>query len=532
MIEFRDFSFQYPQSEQPVLQAVNLQILPGSLTLVAGPSGSGKSTLLRCLNGLVPHFTGGRVQGHLEVGGLDPLKIGPAGMTAKVGFVFQEPESQFVFDNSEDEIAFALENRGMTRTEMKNRLDKIYRQLKLQQLRNREISTLSGGEKQKVAIASALVLKPAILVLDEPTSQLDPVSADDILQYLVSLKQKLGLTIVISEHRLERLLPYTDRMIYLAGDCRVLEGPTREVLSVMENVPPVIQIARKLKISPLPITPEEFPRLRIQKVPLKENPDQKLPHTALLQVQGLKVKYDNQLILKDVSLALRESEILILMGPNGAGKTTLLRATMGLISSDGSRSVGGQDLDALSLRDVIKTIAYLPQNPNDLLFADSVMEEMKVTLTNHNLPIDNEEIIRHLSNFDLQDKRMRYPRDLSVGERQRTALAAITVHDPPIILLDEPTRGMDYGNKRELNEVLNNWRSCGKAILVVTHDIEFAAQLADRVVILQQGEITFSGSPQEAFTQFRSFQTQTSMIFQNQGWYKPDDVDPSLCLHT
>jgi energy-coupling factor transport system ATP-binding protein len=527
MIEFRDFSFQYPQSQCPVLQDVNLQIQPGTLTLVAGPSGSGKSTLLRCLNGLVPHFTGGRIQGSITVDNSSPIQNGPIGMADKVGFVFQEPETQFVFDIVEDEIAFSLENQGMVRSEMKARLDQVCGRMGLEKIRHRSIATLSGGEKQKVAIASALVLQPEILALDEPTSQLDPAGADEMLKYIVSLKESLGLTIIIAEHRLERLLAYTDRMIYLADEGRILEGTPPEILSIMANVPPIIQIARTLNLSPFPVTPEEFPKLQIRESQSKNTSHPIKSGPASLEVKDLKVHYGNQVILNDVSLSLRKGEILILMGSNGAGKTTLLRAIMGLVPSTGTRKIGYQDLDAQTLSDIIKTIAYLPQDPNDLLFADSVIDEMRITLTNHNLPVDDLKIRKHLSFFDLQDKSERYPRDLSVGERQRTALAAITVHKPAIILLDEPTRGMDYENKSKLGNILKNWRSNGKSILVVTHDIEFAAQLADRVMLIERGEIMFTGSPQKAFTQFPAYQTQTSVLFPTTSWYKPEDLEPS-----
>ncbi len=344
MIEFHDFSFKYPQSQGPVLEKVNLHIETGCLTLVAGPSGSGKSTLLRCLNGLVPHFTGGEVRGSLEVDGENPVKRTPAGMANKIGFVFQEPEVQFVFDIVEDEIAFALENQGLGRDEMKTRLDRVCEQIGLNELRHRHIATLSGGEKQKVAIASALILQPKILVLDEPTSQLDPTEAESILSFVTSLKDQLGLTIVIAEHRLERLLRHTDRMIYLAGNGDVKEGTPQEMLSRMKNVPPIIQISSKFNLSPLPIIPETFPEYKIRQPDPQILPPNEAIGSTSLQVEGLTVRYDNKAILKDVSLTLHEGEILTLMGPNGSGKTTLLRAILGLVPSTGKRTIGVHDL--------------------------------------------------------------------------------------------------------------------------------------------------------------------------------------------
>jgi energy-coupling factor transport system ATP-binding protein len=212
------------------------------------------------------------------------------------------------------------------------------------------------------------------------------------------------------------------------------------------------------------------------------------------------------------------------MGPNGAGKTTLLRSILGLLPSTGNRTLLGEDLKDASLNTIIRQIAYLPQNPNDLLFADTVLDEMKVTLANHDLTLTPEEVANHLDQFGLADLAKEYPRDLSVGERQRVALAAITIYDPPILLLDEPTRGLDYGNKETLVTLLKAWRSDQKTILVVTHDVEFAALLADSVLLIEAGQITYQGSPQDFFTQNTIYQTQTAAIFPQTGWYRPDQI--------
>ena len=527
MITATDLFFQYPQSATPILKTASFSIQPSSLTLVTGASGSGKSTLLRCFNGLVPHFTGGEIGGKLDVFGKDPVSLGPEQMAAWISMVFQEPETQFIYEQVDEEIAFALEQSGLSRAEIQDRVDSACQFLGLEGLQGRRIATLSGGEKQRVALAGALVTRPELLILDEPTSQLDPDGADEILRYIFDLKQTSDLTILISEHRLERVLPYADRIIYLPGDGSVHEGTPQEILPLMDQVPPSVQIARELGFDPIPLRIEDFPTIQVSGdiSELASEPDSVATAAPSLSVSDLSVTFGNREILKRVSFVLAQGELLTLMGANGAGKTTLLRAILGLVPSQGTRMVLGEDIESASLNAIIRRIAYLPQNPNDLLFADSVLDEMQVTLANHDLTLPPEQIQQHLAQFGLSNLAAAYPRDLSVGERQRVALAAITIYDPPILFLDEPTRGLDYGNKQELVNVLKSWQKRDKSILVVTHDVEFAALLADTVLILAEGQVTYHGDPRTLFTKFPIYQTQTAKIFPQTGWYRPADID-------
>ncbi|MEA3341305.1 MAG: ABC transporter ATP-binding protein, partial [Chloroflexota bacterium] len=258
MIHFNHLAYTYPGAPHPALAGVTLRIAEGEFALVAGPSGAGKSTLLRCLNGLVPHFAGGALNGSVTVAGRDPVAEGPQVLSRIVGFVFQDPEAQFVVDRVEDEIAFALENAAIPPVEMRARVEEALDLLELAPLRDRPLETLSGGEKQRVAIAAALALRPRILALDEPTSQLDPQSAQDVLSALVRLNRNLGLTIVLSEHRLERVLPHANRLIYLPGpDDPAISGPPRQVLHQMDLTPPLVTLGKALGWAPLPLTIEE-----------------------------------------------------------------------------------------------------------------------------------------------------------------------------------------------------------------------------------------------------------------------------------
>ncbi len=447
-------------------------------------------------------------------------------MAEHTGFVFQEPEAQFIYDTIEDEIAFALENLGTPYENMHQRVNEMIKTFGLGGIRQGKIHNLSGGEKQKISLASVMITHPKVLLLDEPTSQLDPISAEDLLEFVLKLKSEQGLTVLIAEHRLERLLPYIDNILHIDERQQIHFGNPQGILKMMTKVPPIIRIGRAFNLDPLPLSVKEFPPLpNIEIAPIKSKTiEQSAIKSPQIEIKDLSVKLSGRQILTNVSLNIRAGEILTLLGPNGAGKTTLLRAIMGLVDSEGTKQLKQQDMNALKLQNLIKTIAYLPQNPNDLLFSESVIEELKTTLENHGMSKPESELTHFLEHFGLAPLKDRFPRDLSVGERQRTALAAITVHDPQIIFLDEPTRGMDYRAKDSLNALLQSWVNQHKAIVLVTHDIELAASLSDRAVILEKGRILFDGDPEIAFTRFPKYQTQTARIFPNTGWIKSSDV--------
>ena len=535
MIEFRDVTFTYPGSMRPALQRVNVEVNAGELCLVMGPSGAGKSTLLRCINGLVPHFSGGSLQGSIRVNGLDPVKLSPREMSQTVGFVFQDPEAQFVVDRVEDEIAFSLENVALPRSSMESRMDEALDLLGLKELRKRRLATLSGGERQRVAIAAALVLKPQVLVLDEPTSQLDPQGAEGVLETLKDLNRQLGLTVVLAEHRLERVLPFTSRIIYLDGEqAGVVAGDPRQVLAQVPLNPPQVIVAKALGWDPLPLTIEEaqacvqgaaqhLPPARESR-PADMSPGHK---ERFIQVQDVHVSYGNIPALRGVSLDLNRGEITVLMGPNGAGKTTLLRSLVSLVPiQGGSIQVADRDIAGRSVADICQQVGYLPQDPNALLFADTVKDELLITLRNHHidLPSHDSDASKLLERLGLAGKADHYPRDLSAGERQRVAMGAVMVTQPGALLLDEPTRGLDYQAKKVLLDVLRSWRDEGMAILLVTHDVELAAQAADRVVLLENGLVTADGFPEQVLTSSSAFAPQIARIFPGMGWITANDV--------
>jgi energy-coupling factor transporter ATP-binding protein EcfA2 len=541
MITFEHVTYTYPEGARPALQDVNLHLPEGMFSLIIGPSGAGKSTLLRCINGLVPHFSGGALEGNIDVNGLDPVQATPQVISHHVGFVFQDPEAQSVMDQVEDEIAFALENAAMPRQEMRVRVEEALDLLDLAALRDRRLDTLSGGERQRVAIAAALALHPQVLVLDEPTSQLDPKSAEDVLHSLARLNSDLGLTIVLVEHRLERVLPFTDRLVYLSETGTVVaSGPPRRVLRDVELVPPLVTLGRALDWDPLPLTVKEGRRFSRTVTNQHSGPGDQRQETGrssdrqpeqpaaepYLQTRDVEVGYDGRPVVRGVDLDVRSGEIVVLMGRNGSGKTTLLKCIVGLLRPQQGRvKVAGQLVADRDVAEICRQVGYLPQDPNDLLFADTVLDELHSTLRNHGLganpPVDPQALLEQLG---LGGKENAYPRDLSAGERQRVALGAITVTRPGALLLDEPTRGLDYAGKHALVDLLRGWCGDGMAVLLVTHDVELAAAAADRVVLMSQGEIIASGDPTQILGASPLFAPQVARLFPGTGWLTPEDA--------
>lgn len=542
MIEFERVSYSYPGQAVPALADFSLPIEEGEFVLATGPSGSGKSTLLRCINGLVPHFYGGRFTGRVLVDGLDTRTHEPRDLAAYVGFVFQDPESQFVAGRVADEIAFGLENFNVPPATMRLRVEEVLDQLGIAGLRDRPLSTLSGGEQQRVAIAAALALRPRTLVLDEPTSQLDPEVAEEVLTALHHLNADLGLTVVLAEHRLERVAQFADRLIYLAGPGQdALIGLPREVLRRVPLVPPLVELGRRLGWEPLPLTIKEGRQL-LSQVSLPRSLMRERPQTQrarrggyngkfAVELEGVSFAYDGHAALRDVTLSIRPGEFVALMGRNGSGKTTLLKQVVGLLRPDrGQVRVAGESTGRLAVAEIARRVGYVPQNPGMLLFADTLWDELRFTLENHGLspdtaPIAGEALLTRLGLTGLGGV---YPRDLSAGQRQRAALAAVLVTQPAVILLDEPTRGLDYGAKAELAALLQGWQREGVAILMATHDVELVAQAADRVVLLSEGRVIADGPTRAVLAGSLTFAPQINKLFGDPTLLTVDDVLASV----
>ena len=547
MIELSHVTYTYPDQAAPALADFSAAIRPGEFVLVVGPSGSGKSTFLRCFNGLVPHFYGGRWAGRADILGRDPVALAPRGMADLVGFVFQDPEAQFVVDTVEDELAFAMENFALPPATMRKRVEEVLDQMTIAHLRDRRIGTLSGGEKQRVAIAAVLALQPEILVLDEPTSQLDPQAAEEVLVALRHLNEDLGLTVVLSEHRLERVVQYADRVIYMPalGQPPILDEP-RAVMAALPLVPPLIELGRKLDWQPLPLTIKEgrvFARGLAGRIGERANgrvgewesgrngksANQQIANAPVISAKGIQYAYDGHAALRGVSFEAAAGEFVALMGRNGSGKSTLLKQVVGLLKPDqGQVIVSGLDTRRAALDDVIRTVGYVPQHPGALLFQETLADELAFTRRSHRMPPDPEGDLALLARLGLEGLGGRNPRDLSGGEQQRAALAAILVADPTIILLDEPTRGLDYEQKHRLAGLLREMKREGRTIIMATHDVELAAACADRVVLMAEGQIVVDGPARNVMSDSLVFSSQINKLFRDPRFLVVEDVLDAL----
>jgi energy-coupling factor transport system ATP-binding protein len=431
---FDGVSYWYPNQEEPSLREIDLAVEPG-LTLLAGDSGGGKSTLLRLFNGLVPQFHGGRISGRAEVAGLDPFRAAVPRLAQNAGLVFQDVETQSVYGSVEREVAFGLENLGVARAEMHDRVDEALAALAIEGLRGRRLATLSGGERQRVQLAAVLVLRPALVALDEPTSQLDPAGSAAVLAACRRLNVD-GRAVLVAEHRLDAFIAASDRIFTIAGG-RVSTG-----LPLVQHAP--------------------------------GSPRQRTPTGEIAwELRGVAAGPAGQAVLADVSLAGGAGEVVAVVGPNGSGKTTLLRTLAGLIAP-----LAG------TVRRPAGRTAYLPQNPGALLHLPTVQNEVALTLRRAGGPQDPQPM---LAAFGLERLAGRYPRDLSSGERQRAALAATLAGWPSLVLLDEPTRGMDAAARRSLAAAVVALTERGSAVVLATHDAELAAALADRTIELGAG---------------------------------------------
>jgi energy-coupling factor transport system ATP-binding protein len=441
-------TYWYPGGETAALRDVALEIEEG-LTVVAGPSGGGKSTLLRIFNGLVPHFHGGRIAGSAEVMGLDVIATPTRSMARRVGFVFQDPELQTVYNVVDREVAFGLENMAVPRREIAGRIEEALHAAGIADLIGRAVRTLSGGERQRVALASALAMRPSLVVFDEPTSQLDPDGARLLLAAATRLVDE-GRSVIISEHRL-------DDVLRLAAGLVLVDRGNVTIADPHSWRPP----APSLRPAPVAAAGGEAWAL-----------------------ENVSAGFDGRQVLDSVHLAGRSGEVVVLSGPNGGGKTTLLRLIAGSLAP-----LGG---------DVWRRpgrVAYLPQNPTVLLHRPTVRSEVRFTLERSGEIGRPEKILEELGLLAVAD---RYPRDLSSGERQRAALAAVLPGNPALILLDEPTRGIDSSARGALVALVGRLRDRGASVVLATHDDDLRDALADRVIRVGDGrvaEMSFAGVP-------------------------------------
>ena len=515
-------TYSYPGAAVPALRDVSSEVSSGEFVLLAGRSASGKSTLLRAACGLVPHFHGGELEGRMEVAGSDALAAGPGELAAAVGYLAQDPETQVVSTTVAAEIELALEMRGDGPDDRARAVEEVALALAIPHLLGRAVDTLSGGELQRVALAAALVTRPRLVLLDEPTSQLDPVAGDELIWLLRRLNEEWGVAVVLAEHRLERCLAAADRVIAMEAGRVGFDGAPRDFLGWCREADPTLAtpVARLFSmagIDPLPVGVRHARQTLGRRAPFAESGSPERPQASerepgaatavphprkgpgggiappsrfsrrrkreenrnALEARGLWVELDPgdgpRDVLRGIDLTVAPGERLALMGRNGAGKSTLLRAAAGLV-------------DATAGRVTAERMALLSQNPSDFLVRERVGDELP-----------GEAGLDALRAVGLEHAVDADPRDLSGGERQRLALAIALAGRldgdgvPGLIALDEPTRGMDRGRKEDLIALIDRLAGQGAAVVVATHDVEFAAEFSERVVLLGEGVVIADG---------------------------------------
>ena len=522
MIELRGVGLSYDETR--VLDDVDLQVTEGELVLVTGPTGSGKSTLLGVLTGLVPRFSGGRLTGDVLLDGHSIVRTPPRERAHHIGYVGQDPAAGFVTDTVEEELAYGMEQLGLPADTMRRRVEETLDLLGIADLRARDLRRLSGGEQQRVALGSVLTMHPRILVLDEPTSALDPTAAEDVLATLTRLVHDLDVSVVLAEHRLERVVPFADTLVVLDGRGGLRSGAPADLLSDSPVAPPIVELGRAAGWDPLPLTVREARRRadglrdRLGRPP-GDGPEPAL--TGGLEARGVTVTHGATLAVHDVSLALRPGTVTALMGRNGSGKSSLLWALQGSGSRrGGSVEVAGRDPAALAEADRRTLVGLLPQNAADLLYLETVADELTASGAT---PADLDRLVPGI------DRQM-HPRDLSEGQRLALALAIVLAGAPPVLLLDEPTRGLDYAAKHALALILRRMAGGagegsveGRAVLVATHDVEFVAQVADHVVVLAEGEVVSSGPVRRVVAESPAFAPQVTKVL-GAPWLRVDEV--------
>jgi energy-coupling factor transport system ATP-binding protein len=504
------FGYRYPERPHPALEDICLELATGSFTVLAGRSASSKSTLLRAASGLVPHFHGGEAWGELAVGGLSVREHEPGDIAQVAGTVLQEPETQLVMNTVGAEIALALEHRGAAPGAVARAVEEVALALGVEALLERRLETLSGGELQRVALAAALVHRPELLILDEPTSQLDPVAGDELIWLLRRLNEEWGTAVLMAEHRLERCLPAADRVVALDAGRIVFNGPPAGFLDwSLDNdaalATPAASLFGRAGLRPLPVSVKgaRDALKRAELLPERGHPPGGVSPLQVedrrrrwrrdprpkpsLRVSGLWYEIaDGPAVLRGLELVLRPGETVALMGRNGAGKSTLLRLAKGLIAPTRGRVEPAGE------------VALLMQNPGDYLVHEHVGDE----LGEHGLAVAG-----------LTDRARVHPRDLSGGERQRLALEVVLDGvEPAVICLDEPTRGMDRAHKDALAARLQRLAAAGAAVVVATHDTEFAARFAQRVVLMGQGVVIADAASREVLSGGWQFATDTARI--------------------
>jgi energy-coupling factor transport system ATP-binding protein len=518
MIQFDRVSVTYPNAARPAVRDASFTVREGELCLVIGPTGAGKSTLLRAACGLVPHFTGGVLAGRVTVAGRDTRTALPRDLADVVGVVVQDPATGFVTDTVEEELAYAMEQLAVPSSAMRQRVEEVLDLLDLSALRSRALVDLSGGEQQRVAIGAVLTARPSVLVLDEPTSALDPAAAEDVLAALTRMVHDLGMTVLLAEHRLERVVQYADHVIAVQDDGSVLDGAAAEMLRHSPIAPPIVHLGRLAGWDPLPLSvrdarrlsPTLRARLATQVASLAEPAERS--DGELLRARDVHVRHGAVHAVRGVDVTAGAGEVVAVMGRNGSGKTSLLWALQGSMPRSAGRvevGPGGLDPARCSPDEARRHVALVPQNPLDLLYLSTVAAECDRSDATAGQPGSTRSMLDLLSpGVDANA----HPRDLSEGQRLGLAMAIQLAADPTVLLLDEPTRGLDYAAKQRLGRILRSRAADGSVVLLSSHDVEFVAECATRVVVIADGQVVADGPTERVLIASATFAPQVARI--------------------
>lgn len=509
-VEFKNLTFTYEGAQRPALKDVSLRVNQGEIILITGPAGSGKTTLCSCINGLVPHFHEGELEGDVLVRDYNTRTSRVGGLASIVGMVFQDPESQLVTNSVADEVAFGPENFGVPRDEINDRVADALRATRLEGYDEREPHTLSGGEQQACVIAAVYAMQPEVYVMDEPLANLDPEGKAKVLKVVVEIAKQRGKTLILVEHALEEVLPLVDRVIVMDHGQIIRDGPVAEILeagdiSFVFTRPPVVRLGEKYGLTPLPLSSSDFHKQFLSRYSPEICPLQDADtYTAkserqVIKMEDISFSYDthNSEALKQVSLTIAAGEFVAILGRNGSGKTTLIRHIIGLLQPDhGSVEVLGMDVSETPTHQLARKIGFCFQNPNHQIVSFNVRDEITFGLKAHNVDpgeFDSRirESLKYVNMLDYIDSEVF---DLGKGQKQRVALASVLSLRPEILIVDEPTTGQDPRMAQEIFEILQRLNEAGTTVIIITHQIDYAAAYAKRAIVLGEGRIKYDGS--------------------------------------
>lgn len=517
IVNIKGLKYTYPDVDMNTLKDINLTLDKGEILLVLGTSGSGKSTLLKAVTGAVPNFYGGVIEGEICINEKSLKTVSHRERAHMISAVFQDPEKQIVMDTVHKEIAFSLENIGVPEKQIKRRVFESLQFLNILDLTYKKTDELSGGEKQKVELAACLAMNSEIIVLDEPTSQLDPQSAEELIYLVKKINSELGKTVIVAEQRVDKWFDAADKIIVLEMGRTVFYGDRSDFYKTefVDFMPQYLRIAKEMKFD----SAMDFQSVRkkldaydifdsdsiaadcnhndtAERISIFNMFSRKKEENEYLKLKNVYVSYENHTALNSVNMNFEKNKFYTILGENGAGKSTLLKSIVKLTSYKGSITYKGSSIQKINSYDLAKVIGYVSQNPNDYISKDTVYEEVKFTLDNFKID-DSSRIESILKDFKLYQYKDKNPRDLSGGEKQRLAIASVLVMSPEILLLDEPTRGLDYSNKKNLGHMLRKFVDSGRTLIMITHDIDFAADFSDDILLLINGEIVQHGNKRD-----------------------------------